>query len=306
MAAYPVHKEAYDAVNHSIFVIGPGRTGSTLSGRIVQSFRGIEYAYEPAFLHSLIPMVARLATDDFRLLFETYLYEDVFMGLVTGRSWNFNKSDESSILKVKSETEINERINVSMGKLKAMEKARRAVLAFKLTDVVPFVRKLKALYPGMRFVVTHREAPGCLSSLLKKEWFSDATLKSVGLVWNGTFENGYLHPHWLSSAARPRWVGMTELERAALYYREMYSSLDGVGGLYVFSYDRLIREPKAAIGDLATWIGAEFSEGTEGIIGSVRDNSVTDLSLLDALPAVDRAETMKFSDSRELAKRIAR
>jgi hypothetical protein len=293
---YLVHKDAYEAVDKSVFIIGPGRTGSTLSGRIVQSFQGIEYAYEPSFLHSLIPLIDELSRRQFQLLFETYLYEDKFLDMVTGRGWNFNQKDESSILKVKSEAEIKARTGVSLGKVAAMEKARGAVLAFKLTDVVPFVRRLKEYYPGMRFVLTHREAYGCIASLLKKEWFSDATLRSRGAVWNGEFKDGILLPHWLPASARGDWSAMSALTRSALYYREMYSSLQGVGGIHLFSYDRLIREPGPAIRGLAAWIGAKTTPDTERIIASVRDNSVSDKSVLDGLTPADRTETLRYSD----------
>ncbi len=296
MAEYLVHKDAYDAINRSVFVIGPGRTGSTLSGRIVQSFAGVEYAYEPAMLHTLIPMVNTLPRPHFQLLLETYLYEEKFLDMVTGRGWNFNEKDESSILRVRSEAEIKERVGVSMGKLAAMERARGSVLAFKLTDVVPFARALKEIYPGMRFVLTHREVYGCIASLLKKEWFSDATLKSRHLVWNGAFEGGILLPHWLPAEKRETWPAMSALERSALYYRVMYSSLRGVGGLYLFSYDRLIREPGPAIRELAAWIGTGTTANTERIIASVSERSVKDETLLSGLKPADREDTLRYSD----------
>jgi hypothetical protein len=296
MPDYLLHKDAYEAINRSVFVIGAGRTGSTLSGRIVQSFAGMEYVYESSMLHSLIPMIDTLPQRQFQVLFETYLYEEKFLDMVTGRGWNFNEKDESSILKVKTEAEIKARTGVSMGKLMAMEKAREAVLVIKLTDVVPFARRLKGIYPGMRFVLTHREAYGCISSLLKKEWFSDRTLKARDLVWNGTFTDGILLPHWLPAGKRKAWMTMSALERSALYYREMYSSLKGVAGLYFFSYERLIREPGPAIRDLAAWIGAGTTANTERIIATVRDNSAVDESVLTGLTAADREDTLRYSD----------
>lgn len=296
MTDYSVHKDAYDAVNNSIFILGPGRTGSTLSGRIVQSLKRIEYVYEPLFLYSLIPLVTELSREHFQLLFETYLYEEKFLDLVAGRGWNFNEKDESSILRVKSEAEIKARIGVSLGKLAAMEKARGGVLAFKLTDVAPFIKSIKEIYPQMRFILTHREAYGCIASLVKKEWFSDATLKSREIVWNGVFVDGMLHPHWLPNPQKKRWSGMTALERAALYYREMYSSLQGAGDLYIFSYDTLMRDPHVAISDLASWIHVETTSNTERIINSLYDNSTIDKSVLNELSADDRAETLLYSD----------
>jgi hypothetical protein len=293
---YLVHKDAYEAVDKSIFIIGPGRTGSTLSGRIVQSFRGVEYAYEPSFLHSLIPLVAELPRRQFQMLFETYLYEDKFLDMVTGRGWNFNEKDESSILKVKSEAEIKARTGVSLGKLVAMEKARGAVLVVKMTDVTPFVSRLKEIYPGMRFVLTHREAYGCIASLLKKEWFTDVTLRARGLVWNGVFEGGMLRPHWVPEAKRAAWPRMSALERSALYYREMYAALKGARVPYLFSYDRLIREPGPAVRDLADWLKVEMTQGTERIIASVHDHTAMDKSLLDGLSPAEKAETLRFSD----------
>ncbi|MBW8889349.1 MAG: sulfotransferase [Fibrobacteres bacterium] len=296
MPEYLVHQDAYEKANQCILIVGPGRTGSTLTGRILQTFAGIEYVYESAMLHTLIPLVARLPRREFQLLFETYLYEEKLIELVAGRAWNFNEKDESSILKVKSESEIKARTGVSLGKLSAMEKARGAVLAVKMTDVTPFVGRLKEIYPGMRFVLTHREAYGCIASLLKKEWFSDETLRTRGLVWNGIFDEGMLRPHWVPEAKRAAWPRMSALERSALYYREMYAALNGVQGPYLFSYDRLLKEPAPAVRDLARWLGLGMTPGTERILASVKDHSAMEKSLLDGLSSTERAETLRFSD----------
>ena len=298
---YCLHYSAYQAVNNSIFIIGPGRTGSTLIGRIVQTLKKIKYVYEPCLLHSLIPSIGLIGQNEFKMLFETYLYEDKFLGAVTGRGWNCNIKDESSIYKSKSNAEITKQLSISLTKQVAMRLGRASVLAVKITDTVPFMCQVRSLYPNMRFIVTHRCADSCIESILEKRWFSDITLSNRDIVWNGKYIKGMLHPYWLREEDFNIWAKLSEIERAALYYNTMYASLSSAGAFYLFSYEALQEDPNTAINKLANWLGLERSKETKYVLDALFKNKRKNSAILKKLSAENRLKAIQFSDAEFVA-----
>ncbi|MDE2291702.1 MAG: hypothetical protein KGL53_06435, partial [Elusimicrobia bacterium] len=76
-AAPRMHDFAKEAVNRAVMIVGVARSGTTLAGSLVSSFDGIEYSFEPPLLFSLLPLIDAMPADQFQLIFETYLYEEL-------------------------------------------------------------------------------------------------------------------------------------------------------------------------------------------------------------------------------------
>jgi len=84
-----------------IVITGVGRSGTTILGKIIHSFEGVEYVYEPYTIQALLPLLTTIEKDHWKNLYHSYLYEDIFMGAVAGRNVNLNEMDDSCIIKAK-------------------------------------------------------------------------------------------------------------------------------------------------------------------------------------------------------------
>lgn len=294
-----MHDEARRIADSAVYIIGPGRTGSTLTGRIVQTFKDIEYAYEPSFLHGLLPLISDLDPDHFRLIYETYLYEDLFMGQVTGRTWNYNRNDESCIYNAKSEAEVSERLNQAWTKVTAVEAGKKARLAVKLTNVPEYVAVLGNMYSKNKIVITHRAANGCIESLLMKKWFSDETLRDKRIIWLSQKDGDLVVPHFVPSEHADDWVKMSELERAGLYYGVMLEASLKLKNPYVTSYDELVIAPEKTITDLAHAIGTDITDASRRLMKTMRAPRETKENWVGKLSKDLQSRIQKYSDVSE-------
>ena len=73
-----------------VIITGVGRSGTSILGKLLGSMQPSHYLYEPAIL-KLMPAIA----GDNEL--GAILFEDYFLPLVQGRSFNFNVLEDSSI-----------------------------------------------------------------------------------------------------------------------------------------------------------------------------------------------------------------
>ena len=172
-----LHGAGARTANRSIFITGCGRSGTTILGKLIHSMKAVEYAYEPVMLLSLLPLIENMEASQFRLLFETYLYEELLMGQITGRAVNQNENDDSCVYHGKTRQEVATRLKTGWPKLKAAEQAENVRLAFKMPDLPGPLLKLVEYYPGIRPVLLQRRANPVIQSTLKKKWFADESLR---------------------------------------------------------------------------------------------------------------------------------
>jgi len=253
-------------------------------GKIIHSFQNVEYAYEPPMLFSLFPLINILDENNWKLLYETYLYEDFLMAALSGRGLNCNLVDDSSIYKVKPQHLIKERLNKSLRKIDGERLAEKSQIAFKMPDVVPFLPKLKTYYPGTSVVIILRKAPYVFNSLLEKGWFNDRTLQEQNLIWPNRFIDGFRIPFWVESNEEESWCQMDELHRVAYYYIRMNQHVNNIPGCITIKYDRLIRSPRQTAMTLADSLNLSFGGKTEDILSTIKyTKKERDLNILATL-----------------------
>ena len=150
-----ISKMASNVVSNAIIITGSARSGTTIMGKIVHSFQGVEYVNEPPMLFSLISKIDDVGPNIWKLLYETYLYEEFLINALAGRSINCNRGDDSSIYHVKGNEEIEARLQNSYGKLEVEDiiKLKNIQLAYKIPNIVPYVSKINDIYPSRTVVV---------------------------------------------------------------------------------------------------------------------------------------------------------
>src|SRR5262245_5525433 len=202
--------------NDAILITGNGRSGTTILGKIIHSMRNVESVFEPPLLGSLLPLISKIEESHFRLLFETYCFDELLIGQITGRAFNFNRNDDSCINLTKAPDEIGHRMAVAWSKVKAVEAVRNSRLLIKFPGLTGFLADLRRLYPTMTFVVTQREPNSVIQSVIRKNWYKDATLKKRLFMPSQTMD--FWTPLWVASEDIHKWRQWSELERAAYYY----------------------------------------------------------------------------------------
>ena len=69
-----LNKQIFDKCNECIVITGCARSGTTILSKIIHSFSNVELSFEPPMLFSLFPLINKLSQNDWKLLYETYLY----------------------------------------------------------------------------------------------------------------------------------------------------------------------------------------------------------------------------------------
>lgn len=278
-----ISKEAKAKLNSSILVSGSARSGTTIVGKIIHSLSDVEYCFEPPVLFSLFSLINTMPADQWKLLYETYLYEEFYINALAGRSINCNHSDDSSIYRVKSEEDVNERLSKSMGKLEAETHGANSVIAYKMPDIVSRIPLLLNYYPSTRVVIVNRGPVETLNSLINKEWFTEENANS-NLLWPFAIYNGKQIPFWVSEEDHADWDAMSPLERAAYYYIEITRNIPKISNRIDINYDKLVADPLNTVKILADTLGLNFGPKTEEIISTIKPTTPNrDEDILDKL-----------------------
>ena len=285
-----ISRNATQTISEAILISGTARGGTTIIGKIIHSMQGVEYVYEPPMLFMLFALINKVPIKEWKLFYETYLYEDFFLDALCGRSINCNKNDDSSIYKVKSAEEIDKRLSVSIRREEAEELCQNNhILSFKIPDVVPYLNKLLEIYPKTRIVVAHREPIGTLNSLFYKRWFSEENLNS-NTNWPYKNFRGSHIPFWVKENDDELWIEMSELDRCAYYYIRMNEEAQKLPNKIEISYDHLITDPAAVVKCVSQKLGLQYGTKTTEIIKQIKATKIErDYSILEKIdPAFKR------------------
>ena len=277
MANLVLSKEISDFVeNRLIFISGSARSGTSLLGSIVHSFSNIEYAYEPPLLFSLFPLLDNLEIEEWKILFETYVYEELLIGQLSGRSCNANLKDYSSFISSKGLEEYENRISKSLTKSEAIQIAKTKYLAIKCPDLNLFIPRLRELYPNIKIIHSVRSPLGTIESLVKKQWFEDENLMNNWLIWPMRKSlNNSLVPFWVPTDSEKEWLNSSVEHRASMYYSWMTDFHSVVNNkVLLLNYDEFVRNTDQSVKVISEYLGVGATRLTNEIIARIHTNSI--------------------------------
>lgn len=281
----------------AIIISGSARSGTTIIGKLLHSFKGVEYAFEPPMLFSLFALLPVLPKEEWKLLYETYLYEEFLMNALAGRGLNCNLSDDSSIYRVKDKHLIAERLEQSLRKDEAEKKAETSKLVYKIPGITPFLTRLKKYYPGSTVVIMTRKAFEVFNSIMEKGWFRSETLKRKNRTWPNHFIRELRIPFWVDGPDKVAWYRMNEIERIAYYYLRINRSVSELSDCIIIRYEDFIKSPGRILQKLADRLGLTPGEKTEEILNTVHlIPKKRDLKILDRLRPELRQEVEYWSE----------
>lgn len=280
----------------AILITGSARSGTTIMGKIVHSLEGVEYTFEPPVLYSIFPLINTMPSEQWRMIYEAYLYEDHFLNAIAGRAINCNLSDDSSIYNVKSQDEINARLNQSLGKADAEIAAQNMTIAYKIPDILSCIPKLLEYYPDTKIVMMDRDCSETLNSLYKKEWFTNENAQK-NLLWPFTVYKNIQIPFWVEQKDHQEWYDMSALDRCAYYYLYILKNMQKIPTTATIDYNIMLQKPHETVQELAKALNLSFGPKTAEIINSIKPTkSNRDDDILDKVssPLREQITAIRF------------
>lgn len=265
-----ISKFARPTIDNSIIISGAARTGTTIFGRLIGSFKNTEYSFEPPFLISLLSKINSIKKNNWKLLFETYLYEDIFLGSLSGRLINTNLVDDSSVFKIKSNKEIKNRLNKSVSKLNLEKKALKYKLALKVLDMPILLEEFVKYYPKTKIVIIKRDPFDTINSLFKKKWFNESN-NDNNQIWPFYIIRKKKIPYWVPKKDAGMWLDLDEINKCAYYYILNYKKKHKKAQYY--SYEKMISNPNQFSEKLSKDLNLKYGTRTKKIIKSIKKNN---------------------------------
>lgn len=276
--------EAANAARSSMLITGSTRTGSTMIGQLFHSLARVEYSFEPPHLYALFPLIDKMPAEQWKFLYDSYIFEDLIVGAVTGRQLNFNRHDDSSIWRVKSEQEIEARINTAFRREDILKQSEGIQFAYKTVDITPYLSRFRDYYPDAPIIVMMRKPESVLISVMQKGWNSDAALHAPTRIFP-LKRSGFPNiPYWVPDGDEERYVAMPPIERCVFYYILMFEGIEKGKDYILVDYDSFVLDPAAKFRSLTDRLGLEFGSTTERLLENVKEpqkDRTVDLSLVD-------------------------
>lgn len=281
-ATYRLSPKIQKKVRNTVLITGSARSGTSIFGKLFGSLDQTEYFFEPSTLFSFFSVLETLPVREARLLFDTFVYEELLVGALSGRGINLRRQDDSSIRNTKSEAEIARRLESAARKDDL--NTHIANIAIKMPD---FVNRLPVISHTLglhRLVILIRDPSSTINSLLRRGWFTDRSLQSGAIVWPNYWVGQVPVPHWVPADWLEAWSFMSERDRAALYYITQTELPDRISDTSViFDYSQMLDRPRALLGAVADHFGLDFGCRTGDILATVGVQDTTEpfeLSLL--------------------------
>ena len=307
-------KQALNIASEFVLISGSARSGTTILGNLIASCPQIEYRFEPPLMTALYALLNSLPQESWTLLHDTYLYEEVLMGALSGRSLNTNKADDSSSYKYLSQEIISTRLSNSLRR-KDIESSLRSqppLVSYKMPDIVPCLNTVKTYYPLGKIIVMRRKLLPTLKSLLQKKWFSrgpdgDMSNQVFPFYEHMSEPLGMINlPYWLPKTDFEWWVQADEINRSVYYY---FSNTPDSCEFFTVDYEQLLTCPQGVFDKFSEYLNLSPGAKTEEVIASIRpqetsynsqDNifdNVDIRSIIQSLPQhlKDKVEKMNYS-----------
>lgn len=278
-AALNLSSTGTEIVNNMILISGMPRTGTTILGKIIGSFQHVDYHFEPPLFRTIFPQVYKrdISREAFKSIFETYCYEDLLLGHLSGRKINLNEHDDSYILKMVAKSEINYRLSKSFRKYELERIAPKYKLAIKIPGSLTYFNTVTNIFPDITTIITYRSPLDVLASVVKKKWYNDISLNSLTVFFPYRINKANKIPYAIPEELDDEFIASNEYDRAAISYFCEYNQLFDIRRAIVVDYNTMVENTTTVIKKLSEQIGNHFGENTHSLIKTVqkvkRDNS---------------------------------
>jgi len=287
MPSYKFNECVDDGLKNMIVVTGTYRSGTTITGKVIGSFKDIEYAYEPPLLFYLAYLrhLGRIKDSELLNLMKVSLYYDYYLNYLHGR-YNFRVKDEGScILHMKPYKEVLEKWFAvdSVEHAFSRDSNDRARFSFKFCNLYDLLELLVDEYPKIKVVDLKRDLKRVLSSMLAKKWISDESLKNDYTVWWPFYDlDGHVKtPYVVNESDLDLWNRLNNVSRTAymccklaekkIRFRDFIINNEKHGNMYLeLKYEELITNPTDQVRIISDFTGDVWGDMTSQVVNSIK------------------------------------
>lgn len=284
-------KYHYASIKDSVMISGISRSGTTLLGKIIGSFKNFEYTFEPSIIFLLDGLFLNSGLDKNIIIdiFRTFFVEDKMLNFHLGRGYNIRPSDNSCIFNMKSYSEVMDRIL----KVQNTEDAIKLMislnsrLAFKNPNVYAIIPVLLEKIPNFKVIDITRNLFDVLGSVVNKKWFNNKNLQDQKYYSNWPYHDIGVNMHVpyyvnIKKETLQFWNNTNEITRTAFVINEL-CNLRNIfykfvknnsyeNQVLVLKYEDLLKHPKNKTKEVSRFINAKYTEMTYQKIREIENN----------------------------------
>lgn len=259
-------------IKKSTLVTGSARSGTTIVGTLISSFENTEYFFEPPTLFTLFANYNKSSKEVMEQLLTTYLFEDLLIQRLMGRNFNCNINDDSSVYKIYSKNEIEQRIHSDYRKKNLIKFAFNKSLIFKMPDIVPIINDIDFL-KKLRIIRCKRNVAEQINSLMEKKWFSNIE-EERSEIWPNTYIENKIFPFWLNKNFYELWYKCSDIDRCYIYTAHMEKEVNSKNQL-IIKYEELIKNKFEIIENISNFLNQNTTDRTMEIAKNIKIQNTT-------------------------------
>lgn len=280
------------SVANATMIGGCGRSGTSILGHLIGSFKDTAYFYDPPLFHKLIYQIREMPEESFKTILETDLF-NALLNRLAGRTLNFNSHDLTYIGNYLDQQTIDQRLAKSHSRTALLKQVPNHTICIKCTDLIFAFAELKKYYPTIKGIFIIRDFQEAVNSLVKKEWFTKENLHPAAPLPLIDFKvtEDLRYPRWVLAADYEFWQQANVYERSAYYYVRANETLlaEDFPAAHLLSYQQLLEAPRAVAKKIATYVNRVDGPKTTGVIEHIQPQAK---ERMDILPFI-REESLK-------------
>ncbi len=262
----------YDTFFRSRLVIitGAGRSGTTITGKLLGSMRPVYYLFEPAVLR-LALQVRSLGKVDVYSQLPAILFEDYFLPQIQGRNLNSRLSDDSGAHNYFCSLAVNEHSCDITRRQDALAhlQAENPWFAFKVPGMQCALSAFQEVFTNPLLIHVMRNGNDVVASTVKRGWFNDTYMREQVVDWvRGRRAENVNVPWYLDETSAVSFQEGNIWTRAACVWRVLTEKgLEFKGQsddqMAEIRYEELVEKPRRCVDRLSRKMGTEPTVITE-------------------------------------------
>ena len=213
---------------------------------------------------------------NWKILFETYLYDEFFYNFLSGRNFNYNKNDESFIGKSKSISEIKTFIKKN-NKTEFLKKSKKFRILINIKGLL-VIKEIKKIYPNSKYIIVVRDLFDISNSIYYKKWFTNKNIKKDLQFPNVIYKKKVI-PYWVPKNNREKWLKYSLIDRSYFYTLLQYQSFLrfyklNYKNIFLIKYNQLCSDPLKVSCEISDFLNIKFGQMTNKIINSIKEKNI--------------------------------
>lgn len=277
----------YELLNDTVMISGIPRSGTSLLGKVIGSFKNFEYEFEPPlvnYFNALLKNKTEISSGIIIDILTTYFVEDIIVNYLHGRKYNFRYQDDSCIFNMKSYREVMERLGNIENSAQALELLENSSIrfSFKSPGIFNVIPLLFDAYGNFKLVDIKRNLYSVVGSMVRKKWCSDEKLNDDYYnTLSPYYDNSQLLlTYHIEDENEKSWKEKNEVERVVKLVinmsknklktfemiKEKYDDR-----IYEIKYENLLKKPDKTVNKVSLFLNVEKTNKTLENINKIRD-----------------------------------